>query len=90
MRLGVLVPALVLGGALVAPSVAEADGNRRVDGGRHYGYERSDRGDRRHRSPPTRLPTVLGPAAAAPSVLLRAAGTPVRLPGARLRPATVP
>jgi hypothetical protein len=51
MRLRALVPALVLGGVLVAPPMAEADGNRRVDRGHRYGYERSDRGGHyRHRS----------------------------------------
>jgi hypothetical protein len=50
LRLRALVPALVLGGALVAPPTAEADGHRRSDRGRRYGYERSDRGDHRGRS----------------------------------------
>lgn len=49
LRLRALVPALALGGALVAPPVAEADGHRRADRGRRYGYERSDRSDHRGR-----------------------------------------
>jgi hypothetical protein len=49
MRLVALVPALVLGGALVAPPIAEADGRRRSDPERRYGYERSDRTGQRGR-----------------------------------------
>jgi hypothetical protein len=45
MRLGALVPTLVLGVALVAPALAEADHHRSSEHG-HSAYQRSGRGHR--------------------------------------------